>query len=113
MKAWCGYSVPSAVNGLSAPAGYALIVTGHKVRKSSGNWKGVKMKQTMLDWHAPEDEPMDGAEILVFCHGELFKARYDGYGSRTVSHRGRIQFTLEEIDARAYAPTASEVLSDD
>ena len=68
------------------------------------------MKQTILDWHTPEDEPMDGADVLAFHHGELYKLRYDGADWRTFSSGSVCAIVaLEELDAWAYAPRESEV----
>ena len=71
------------------------------------------MEPTTLEWHTPEDEPMGGAECLVFYGGKLFKALYEGPILVCFTVNNWILCRLEQVDAWTYAPTVKEVLSDD
>ena len=83
---------------------------GGIVTSEPGPCKAVLHRRTTLEWHAPEDAPMDGACCLIFYRGALYKAFYDGAEWDTFSINGVACLRLEEIDAWAYAPTAEEVL---
>jgi len=71
------------------------------------------MTETILEWYTPEDEPMGGAECLIFYGAELFKARYEGPWLICFTVNNRILCRPEQVDAWAYAPTAKEVFEDD